>query len=167
MNNAKKYYVAKKLKTEFPAIILAILGFLAIIIVFLMFSFDASISILEKAPNSNFALLLNTFHNFWFDSLFFSFGLAGVAYVIAGIYFALTNYKYEHISSKEYILKILLTFVLVTFISFIFVIIMAATKPENSSIIFSLFSYIGSIIIFMYNVFFKDKKVKSKEEDKT
>lgn len=167
MNNAKKNNVTKKLTTKFPAIIIAGSGFLAIVIGFLEFSFDASISILEKAPGSNFALLFKTLNEFWFDSLFFSIGLAGVALVVFGIYFALTNYKYEYISSKEYFLKILLTFVLVTFISFIFVIIMAATKPENSSIIFSLFSYIGSIIIFMYTVFSKDKKNESKEKDKS
>lgn len=138
-------------------IVISIL-FAMLIIEYFNFTSNAAKSILEKAPNSNFAILLNAINEFWFDSLFVSFGLAGIAHVIAGIYFALFQYKKSNMKTKDYNYRILATFIIVTLISFIFVLTMAATKPNNSSIVFSLISYIGSTFIFMYTMFFKKKK---------
>lgn len=77
MKNSKMY------KIKFPIITFSILGFIVVSIGYIQFSFDAAKSILEKAPNSNFALLFNTINKFWADSLFFSVGLAGVAHIIS------------------------------------------------------------------------------------
>lgn len=132
--------------------------FAILIIEYFNFTSNSVKSILEKAPNSNFAILLNAINEFWVDSLLVGCGLAGIAHVIAGIYFTLVQYKKGNMKTNDFNYRILATFTIVTLISFIFVLTMAATKPNNSSIVFNLISYIGSTFIFMYTMFFKKKK---------
>lgn len=53
-------------------------------------------------------------------------------------------------------MRILKLFILLYVSSFLFVILMAATKPEDSSFTLTFLPYIGSILLFGYTVFFKN-----------
>lgn len=117
----------------------------------------ATKNLILAEPESNLALLVTTLDKLWFDSLIFSFGLSGMFYLIFFIYYLIMYSINKDIIHSINIAKLFLAVLIILLTSFVFVVIMTATKPENTSIIFSLFSYIGSIFLFGYTVFFKDK----------
>ncbi|WP_270893074.1 hypothetical protein [Staphylococcus saprophyticus] len=112
--------------------------------------------ILNIAPNSNLALLVEILTNFWKEALAISLGISGIFLITSfSVLFLLIKKLKKEIYKKE-LMKILKLFILLYVSSFLFVILMAATKPEDSSFTLTFLPYIGSILLFGYTVFFKN-----------
>lgn len=112
--------------------------------------------ILNIAPNSNLALLIEILTNFWKEALAISLGISGIFLITSfSVLFLLIKKLKKEIYKKE-LMRILKLFILLYVSSFLFVILMAATKPEDSSFTLTFLPYIGSILLFGYTVFFKN-----------
>lgn len=112
--------------------------------------------ILNIAPNSNLALLIEILTNFWKEALAISLGISGIFLISSfSVLFLLIKKLKKEIYKKE-LMRILKLFILLYVSSFLFVILMAATKPEDSSFTLTFLPYIGSILLFGYTVFFKN-----------
>lgn len=134
-------------------------------------------NLLLTAPNSNLSLLIDTLKTFGLDSIIISFAISSfiVSIIIIFRYLWFVYLIEEKIilkhTKREFIFKtiteIVKLFVLLFVTTFSFIILMAATKPENSSFALNFLPYIGSILLFGYGILFKDKKESYKEKDKS
>lgn len=106
----------------------------------------------SRAPDSNLVLMLDTIQNFGIISFFIA---SDIIVILASITFLVMLFFKFKITNNN-LNKII--FIMATiFISCIFLIlILAATKPSNTSIALTLLPYLGGIILFTYKVFFKD-----------
>lgn len=112
--------------------------------------------ILNIAPNSNLALLIEILTNFWKEALAISLGISGIFLITSfSVLFLLIKKLKKEIYKKE-LMRILKLSILLYVSSFLFVILMAATKPEDSSFTLTFLPYIGSILLFGYTVFLKN-----------
>ncbi|MDW3783650.1 hypothetical protein QI349_02740 [Staphylococcus saprophyticus] len=159
----------------FPGIVIC--AFLGSSIYYFYSSSQSIANLLLTAPNSNLSLLVDTLKTFWFDSLIISFAISSF---VASIVITFQFLKLFFLIDKKVILKstkreiiiefytvTLKLFVLLFITTFSFIILMAATKPANSSFTLNFLPYIGSILLFGYGILFKDKKKGYKEKDKS
>lgn len=127
-----------------------------LMIFYILYLIGSINKILNIAPNSNLALLVEILANFWKEALAISLGISGVFLIAScSVLFSLVR-KINKEIYKKYAIKTIKLFILLYVSSFLFVILMAATKPEDSSFTLTFLPYIGSILLFGYTVFFKN-----------
>lgn len=163
MSKPKKFQLTKIL-FSFILMVFAIVTVIGIFIACLRFSIK---KIIYLSPDSNLALLVESIDKFWTHALVFGLIIATFTVAFVCIVVMLLYNTRKTFLDTQPLKKVSGLFILSFTSSFLFIILMAATKPESSSVTLTILPYIGSIIYFGYAIFFKDKKKANKEKDKS
>ncbi|HDP5827264.1 hypothetical protein ACWEXK_12295 [Staphylococcus xylosus] len=158
MSKTEKFYYTINL-LAYP---LLFFGFVSIIGIFIATVRLSIKNIIYLSPDSNLALLVETLDKFWLHALAFGLIVGSFSVMITCIIVLLMYNTRKTFLDTQPLKKILGLFILSFTSSFLFIILMAATKPESSSITLTFLPYIGSIIFFGYTLFFKENKQKDK-----
>lgn len=127
-------------------------------IIFLIFSIsflnNDYLYIREQSKGSNLDVLFDAIESNWLLSFKISFIVINFSLFIIYFIASLTTMLW----SKKFIVCIVLCYLGVFPIVFIFTLILASTKPSETTIVFSVFSCISACIAFCFSVFSSYKK---------
>lgn len=143
---SKNHGYKKQLKYLIPSISFIFSTLIVLIGSFTLFKGSIE-SILNKSPDSNLALLINAVDNFFKDAIYFGFAAAAVFAISSLI---TSTLKRKSFSNPQLKTTFLYSFYILI-LSVAFIILMAATKPENSTFTLNMLSYVASFIYLLYN----------------
>lgn len=110
-------------------------------------------NMIEETRGSNLGLLLQSLQKNWLISFIFSFIITYLSFAFWMFFALIFNLN---TSKKFFKTSFFCTFGIFT-ITFIFIFILASTKPSNNTIVFSVLSALGTSISFCYTVFNNNK----------
>lgn len=110
--------------------------------------------IINKTEGSNLGILLKSLQKNWYLSFLLSFLITYLCFIIWMFFVLILKFKINKTIFKKAFLSSLGVFL----ITFIFIFILASTKPSNNTIVFSALSAIGTSISFCYTLFNNSKE---------